>query len=94
MAIVATLSGGVVAATADDEPTREPDDEVRLSCCCGVSPGTEDDEGCLEVIVSGYAPKNGVPRYPIINGKYGSSTVALHPVNLFAPGFLSFSGAP
>lgn len=50
MAIVATFSGGVVATVADDDPTSDPEDEVRLSCCCGASPGTEDVEGCLEAI--------------------------------------------
>ena len=54
MAIVATFNGGVVAAAADDDPTRDPVDDVRLSCCCEASPGPEDEDegGCLEVIVS------------------------------------------
>ena len=80
MAIVATLSGGVVAATADDDPTREPEDEVRLSCCCGVSPGTEDDEGCLEVIVSQFGMATS------------SSTLLL--VNLVSPRFLESPECP
>ena len=60
MAIVETFKGGVVAAAvADDDPTRDPEEEVRLSCCCGCGgspppplplPGIEVEEGCLEDI--------------------------------------------